>query len=137
MIQKKFLTLTLLSLLTISGCSVLGTKKVEVVSKPIQLDIIQPTLPRELDLTPPQWYVVSEAVITNPCKKSLSFEPKRFTLGLDLQGGSYLLLEIDTEPILEQTFQSKIIEIKKKLRKNKIVYSDFKIKKGNLDFNYK
>ena len=78
MIQKKFLTLTLLSLLTISGCSVLGTKKVEVVSKPIQLDIIQPTLPRELDLTPPQWYVVSEAVITNPCKKSLSFEPKRF-----------------------------------------------------------
>ena len=60
MIQKKFLTLTLLSLLTISGCSVLGTKKVEVVSKPIQLDIIQPTLPRELDLTPPQWYVVSE-----------------------------------------------------------------------------
>ena len=76
MIQKKFLTLTLLSLLTISGCSVLGTKKVEVVSKPIQLDIIQPTLPRELDLTPPQWYVVSEKVITNPCKRSLSFEPK-------------------------------------------------------------
>ena len=52
-------------------------------------------------------------------KNLISFEPKRFTLGLDLQGGSYLLLEIDTKPILEQTFQSKIIEIKKKLRKNK------------------
>ena len=46
-------------------------------------------------------------------KNLISFEPKRFTLGLDLQGGSYLLLEIDTKPILEQTFQSKIIEIKK------------------------
>ena len=70
-------------------------------------------------------------------KNLISFEPKRFTLGLDLQGGSYLLLEIDTKPILEQTFQSKIIEIKKKLRKNNIFYSGFKIKKGNLVFNYK
>ena len=70
-------------------------------------------------------------------KNLISFEPKRFTLGLDLQGGSYLLLEIDTKPIFEQTFQSKIIEIKKKLRKNNIVYSGFKIKKNNLIFNYK
>jgi len=77
MILKKFTILTLLAL-TISGCSILGTKKVEVVSKPVQLDIIQPTLPRPLDLTPPKFYVVSEAVIVNPCKKSISFEPKRF-----------------------------------------------------------
>ena len=77
MILKKFTILTLLAL-TISGCSILGTKKVEVVSKPVQLDIIQPTLPRPLDLTPPKFYVVSEARITNPCKKSISFEPKRF-----------------------------------------------------------
>lgn len=77
MILKKFTILTLLAL-TISGCSILGTKKVEVVSKPVQLDIIQPTLPRPLDLTPPKFYVVSEAVIVNPCKKSISFEPQRF-----------------------------------------------------------
>ena len=77
MILKKFTILTLLAL-TISGCSILGTKKVEVVSKPVQLDIIQPTLPRPLDLTPPKFYVVSEARIANPCKKSISFEPKRF-----------------------------------------------------------
>ena len=57
-------------------------------------------------------------------------------MGLDLQGGSYLLLEIDTKPILEQTFQSKIIEIKKKLRKQYCLFW-FKIKKGNLVFNYK
>ena len=77
MILNKFTILTLLAL-TISGCSILGTKKVEVVSKPVQLDIIQPTLPRPLDLTPPKFYVVSEARIANPCKKSISFEPKRF-----------------------------------------------------------
>jgi hypothetical protein len=62
----------------ISGCSIFGTKQIEVVSKPIEIDIMQPTLPRPLDLTAPKWFVVSEAKIVNPCIKSLSFEPKRF-----------------------------------------------------------
>lgn len=73
MILKKFTILTLLAL-TISGCSILGTKKVEVVSKPVQLDIIQPTLPRPLDLTPPKFYVVSEARIANPCKQVMKLD---------------------------------------------------------------
>ena len=64
--------------LTTSSCSLLGTKQIEVVSKPVQLDIIQPTLPREISLQTPKWYVVSEARIVNPCVKSLSYEPKRF-----------------------------------------------------------
>ena len=77
MTHSKFLSLTLLLFLT-SGCSLMGTKQLEVVSKPVQIDIMQPALPRPLELTAPNWYVVSEAVITNPCKKSLSFDPKRF-----------------------------------------------------------
>mgnify|MGYP001471702539 FL=1 len=77
MIQKHFIA-SIILLLTISGCSLLGTKKVEVVSKPIQIDIMQPGLPRPVELTAPQWYVVSEARIVNPCVKSISFEPKRF-----------------------------------------------------------
>lgn len=77
MTHSKFLSLTLLLFLT-SGCSLMGTKQLEVVSKPIQLDIMQPALPRPLELTAPNWYVVSEAVITNPCKKTLSFDPKRY-----------------------------------------------------------
>lgn len=56
----------------------MGTKPVEIVSKPLQIDIMQPALPRPLELVPPTWYVVSEAIITNPCKKSISFEPKKF-----------------------------------------------------------
>ena len=39
---------------------------------------MQPDLPRPVELTAPKWFVVSEARITNPCKKTLSFEPKKF-----------------------------------------------------------
>ena len=39
---------------------------------------MQPDLPRPINLTAPTWYVVSEARIVNPCKRTLSFEPKRF-----------------------------------------------------------
>jgi len=76
MILKNYIVLTIL-LLTTSACSLLGTKQVEIVSKPIEIDIMQPSLPRPVDLTAPKWYVVSEARIVNPCKRTLSFEPKR------------------------------------------------------------
>lgn len=72
MIVKNLAILTALTL-TISGCStlsLLGTKKIETVSKPVQIDIVQPQLPREINLTEPKWYVVSEAVIANPCIKN-------------------------------------------------------------------
>ena len=61
-----------------SGCSLIPSKQVEIISKPVQIDIIQPVLPRAVDLTAPKWYVVSEARITNPCKKTLSFDPPKF-----------------------------------------------------------
>ena len=54
-------------LLVISGCA---TKQVEVISKPIEIEIIQPTMPRAIDLKEPKWYVVSEAKIANPCLKN-------------------------------------------------------------------
>ena len=34
------------------------------------------------------------------------FFKKKINLGLDLQGGSYLLLEIDNRPIIEQKLQN-------------------------------
>ena len=78
MIQKNFIILTILTL-AISGCAGLGgSKKVEIVSKPIEIDIIQPQLPRPVKLTAPKWYVVSTAKITNPCKATISYEPKKF-----------------------------------------------------------
>ena len=57
----------ILPLLIISGCA---TKQIEVITKPIEIEIIQPTMPRSIDLKEPYWYVVSEAVITNPYKRN-------------------------------------------------------------------
>ena len=38
---------------------------------------------------------------------------KKVNLGLDLQGGSYLLLEINSNNLVEEKIQSKVIPIKK------------------------
>ena len=68
MTQKNFISLLFLTV-AISGCSLLPTKKVEIVSTPIEIDILQPDLPRPVQLTAPKWWVISEARITNLCKK--------------------------------------------------------------------
>ena len=77
MIQKNFISLLFLTI-AISGCSLIPTKQIEISSKPIQIDIMQPDLPRPVQLTAPQWWVVSTAKITNPCRKTISFDPKKF-----------------------------------------------------------
>ena len=41
---------------------------------------------------------------------------KKVNLGLDLQGGSYLLLEVDSKPIIKQNLQQKLISLAKKIR---------------------
>ena len=63
-------------MIVISGCSAFGARKIETVSKPIEIDIMQPDLPRPLQLTAPEWWVVSDAVITNPCRKITNEEGK-------------------------------------------------------------
>ena len=77
MIQKNFINLLCLTLL-ISGCSLIPTRGIEINSTPVKIDILQPDLPRPVELTAPKWFVVSEAKIVNPCKRTLSFEPKKF-----------------------------------------------------------
>jgi len=74
MILKNYSILTILALT--SGCSLLPTKQVEIVSKPVKVEILQPTLPRPVELTAPKWYVVSETRITNPCVKVDGKRPK-------------------------------------------------------------
>ncbi len=64
-----WITLPVILILTTS-CASWGTKQVEVSSKPIQIDIIQPTMPRQIDLKEPVWHVVSTAKIANPCVKN-------------------------------------------------------------------
>jgi len=57
---------------------------------------------------------------------------KKVNLGLDLQGGSYILLEIDTKPLVNQKLQTKVILIKQLLNKNEIDFRDFTISTGNI-----
>ena len=42
------------------SCSLIPSKKVEIVTKPIERNIVQPILPRAVDLKDPYWYVVSD-----------------------------------------------------------------------------
>ena len=56
-----------LTLLTISGCSLLqqAPREVEIITKPIEIIITQPIMPRPLNLKEPNWYVVSDTQIAN------------------------------------------------------------------------
>ncbi len=60
---------------------------------------------------------------------------KKINLGLDLQGGSYLLLEVDSTPLQKRRIQSKVIPLKKKLLENKIKFTSFKIQDNKIVFN--
>ncbi len=59
---------------------------------------------------------------------------KKVNLGLDLQGGSYLLLEINSDTLVEEKIQSKVIPLKKLLKENDLNYSEFEIKEKTLIF---
>ena len=48
-------------------------------------------------------------------------------LGLDLQGGSYLLLEVDSKPLFQEKIDTKAFDIRKKIRSERINYTNFKI----------
>ena len=60
---------------------------------------------------------------------------KKINLGLDLQGGSYLLLEINSDSLVKEKIQSKVIPIKKLLKDNEIKYKNFKINDDNLSLS--
>lgn len=59
MVLKKIVLISAIFL--ISGCSLLGPRETEVkiITKPVQIEITQPTMPRPLELKEPHWYVVS------------------------------------------------------------------------------
>jgi len=68
--QLKTLANVLAISMILSSCSILGQRQVEVVTKPVQIDIVQPTMPREIDLKEPKWYVVSDTKIIEACLKN-------------------------------------------------------------------
>ena len=97
MVLKKIVSV--LAILTvISGCSLLPNKQVEIITKPVELEIVQPVLPRPLNLKEPRWYVVSDAKIIEACLKDPETKEPNCKLGREdkyPEGYTYLDRFID------------------------------------------
>ena len=63
------------------------------------------------------------------------FFSKKINLGLDLQGGSYLLLEIDNDPVIEQKLQNLTTTIRNYFKDQNIKISNIKIEGDSIFFN--
>jgi len=70
--------------------------------------------------------------LTNFIKIDDNLFKKKINLGLDLQGGSYLLLEIDNQPVITQKLQNKLTSLRKYFKENNITYKNLKIVATNL-----
>ena len=67
---------------------------------------------------------------------NIPFFPKQtINLGLDLRGGSYLLLEVDTNSIKNDRSQSLLEDLRSTFRQNKIKYSGLKTNENGVQFS--
>ena len=72
---------------------------------------------------------------SNIFKFSNKFLDKKINLGLDLQGGSYLLLEIDNTPVIEQKLQNLSISIRNFFKDKNIRINNLKINEKKILFS--
>ncbi len=74
--------------------------------------------------------------LTNFVNKSEnSFLSKKVNLGLDLQGGSYLLLEVDSSPLINQNLQTKLLKLRSELKDKNINYKNIKLNNESINFS--
>ena len=71
--------------------------------------------------------ILSYLALSNFFSFDDNYLKKNINLGLDLQGGSYLLLEIDNEPVVIQQVQNKFLEIRNFLKDKKVQFSNIQI----------
>ncbi|MBD1140676.1 protein translocase subunit SecD [Pelagibacterales bacterium SAG-MED39] len=72
---------------------------------------------------------------SNLLKFSNELLNKKINLGLDLQGGSYLLLEIDNTPVIEQKLQNLTITIRNYFKEKNIRVNNIKLTNQKLSFS--
>jgi len=65
--------------------------------------------------------------LSNFIKVENEWLDKKINLGLDLQGGSYLLLEIDNKPVITQKLQNILPLIREYLKNKKIYFKNLRI----------
>ena len=78
---------------------------------------------------------LSYFALSNFFKSGDIFFKRSINLGLDLQGGSYLLLEVDNNPILNQKLQSKLLELKKVFKEKNFNYKNLYFDNNKIVFN--
>ena len=79
-------------------------------------------------------FILSYFALSNFTKFDDNFFSKNINLGLDLQGGSYLLLEIDNKPVVTLKLQSKIIEFKKFFNNKNLILKNFLLDENSINF---
>ena len=80
---------------------------------------------------------LSYFTILNFLSPNYKFSNKKINLGLDLQGGSYLLLEVDSNPIVVQKIQNKFSNLKKYFKNQNIKFKNIKIENNQIQFELK
>ena len=78
--------------------------------------------------------IISYSAASNFLKFDDDYFSKNIKLGLDLQGGSYLLLEIDNNPVITQKLQSKLLELKRYFKDKKLILKNFSVNQSSIIF---
>jgi len=78
--------------------------------------------------------ILSYFALTNFLDSKLKISNKKVNLGLDLQGGSYLLLEVDSNPIIKEKIQAKFFSLKKYFEKEQIKIKNLKVLDNSIFF---
>ena len=73
----------------------------------------------------------------NFTNKTNLFLDKKVNLGLDLQGGSYLLLEIDMNPLINKKLEEKVVDLKKNFNEKKLDFKNLSILNNKISFEIK
>ena len=79
---------------------------------------------------------LSYFAVSNFFNQEDGFLKKSINLGLDLQGGSYLLLEVDNKPVIVQKLQTKLIEIKTLFKKENLIIRNIKLQGETIIFDF-
>ena len=75
--------------------------------------------------------------LSNLIKFENDFLDKKINLGLDLQGGSYLLLEIDNNPVIDQKLQNLTITLRSYFKEKNIRLNNINLSNQVLSFTVK
>ena len=79
--------------------------------------------------------ILSYFAISNFFKADDDYFSKNIKLGLDLQGGSYLLLEIDNSPVIEQKLQNLSTTVRNHFKEKNIRVINLRISNQKLYFS--